>query len=97
MKPNIPSHLSPEVLESIKILFMAPDTLALYGIPYLMREDVGQEPRHLWEAGNTKGWVYLGYPGWFYGSTEDHALAEAFKAKHKNILPQNPYEWVILS
>ena len=36
--------------QSIRILFRAPDSCQLFGIPYEMRRDVGQAPRHLWEA-----------------------------------------------
>ena len=35
-------------LESIKVLFRAPDSLTLYGISYDMRE--GQAPGDLWRA-----------------------------------------------
>lgn len=35
-------------LALIRVLFRAPDTLCLYGIPYDMRE--GQQPSDLWQA-----------------------------------------------
>ena len=84
-------------LDTIVVLFMRPDTLTLYGIPYPMNREVGQEPRHLWNAGNTKGWIYLGEPGWF-GSMTPERIEEvkAFRAKYADQLPQNPYEWCYL-
>jgi len=84
-------------LSTIKILFRTPDDLSLYGIPYKMRPDIGQEPRHLWKAGQTKGWIWLGTPGW-YGSmsNDDVAAVKAFLAKHKGDVPGGPYEWTEL-
>lgn len=83
-------------LRSIKILFRAPDTMTLWGIPYRMRDDVGQEPRHLFKAGNTKNWVYLGGPGW-YGSMSrsDQRRVKAFlrPLERKGLVPDGPYEW----
>jgi hypothetical protein len=96
-------------LTRIRILFMAPDTLTLYGIPYDMRE--GQAPRDLWRAYHEfkepkpghygpkrvkLDWTYLGEPGWFNGSNEDHAEVLAFLAKHRGNVPQNPFEWTTL-
>ena len=67
-------------LQAIRVLFRAP-TLALYGIPYDMRE--GQSPGNLWRGrrrpivyGQTYGrteaapgpqedWIWLGSPGWY--------------------------------
>ena len=37
-----------EKLDSVVILWRQPDTLALWGIPYKMREDGGQQPYDLW-------------------------------------------------
>lgn len=37
-------------LDSIVALYRAPDTLTLWGIPYRMREDVGQQPGDLYRA-----------------------------------------------
>ena len=68
-------------LRSIRVLFRAPDTLALYGIPYDMRE--GQSPGDLWRGrrqpivydqtygrteaapGPREDWIWLGTPGWW--------------------------------
>lgn len=70
-----------ETLKNIKVLFRTPDSLALYGIPYNMREDCGQQPGDLWRAYrdyeppppghygskqiDISDWVWLGTPGWF--------------------------------
>jgi hypothetical protein len=37
-------------LDKIVVLWRQPDLLALWGIPYSMREGCGQTPKHLWEA-----------------------------------------------
>lgn len=39
-----------EKLDSIIILWRQPDLLSLWGIPYRMRSDVGQQPYDLWKA-----------------------------------------------
>ena len=84
-------------LSTIRVLFRAPDTLALYGLPYEMRRDIGQAPRHLWKAGQTKGWIWLGSPGWFGSMTAGRRReVEAFLSRHKDDIPGNPYEWVTL-
>lgn len=89
---------SVESLAGVKVVFMAPDTLTLYGIPYQMRADVGQSPRHLWDPvlGVRSEWVYLGEPGWFgHMSHEQVALAQRFIdwLRQHGALPGNPYEW----
>lgn len=85
-----------EQLDSILILFCAPDTCAIYGIPYEMRRDVGQEPRHLWKAGNTKGWIYLGGAGWYGAMTRESVdRVKAWLAEEEKFgnVPGYPYEW----
>lgn len=37
-------------LDKIVVLWRQPDLLALWGIPYAMRADCGQTPKHLWDA-----------------------------------------------
>lgn len=37
-------------LDKIVVLWRQPDLLALWGIPYAMREGCGQTPKHLWDA-----------------------------------------------
>lgn len=39
-------------LDKIVVLWRQPDLMALWGIPYAMREDCGQTPKHLWDARN---------------------------------------------
>lgn len=104
---NVPI-LTQEVLSTIKVLWRAPDHLALYGIPYELRP--GQSPRDLWRAyheweapkpghyGSKRisldDWVYLGNPGWFGTMTRPEIqLVEEFLAAHKQEVPGNPYEW----
>lgn len=95
-------------LKSIKIIFCAPDTLRLYGIPYDMRPGIGQEPRHLWKGRTipdtlkrAAGWggSVLSDPGpgpdWIYLDEEDPEV-KAFLAEHKDNLPGHAYEWVRL-
>lgn len=41
---------TPENLAQIRVLYRQPDTLALWGIPYDMRADVGQQPRDIERA-----------------------------------------------
>lgn len=78
-------------LDSIKVLWLQPDTLALWGIPYEMRADCGQQPYDLWKAhcdfveprpghyGSERikldDWVYLGSPGWWSGENLDDRAA----------------------
>ena len=90
-------------LDGIKILFRAPDTLALYGIPYKMRE--GQQPGDLWRAnrdphpyGHTgnrlKGWLWLGSPGWYgHMSDREQTMIDDFLRTLGDMVPGNPYEW----
>jgi len=70
-----------EKLASIQVLWRQPDTLTLWGIPYKMRSDVGQQPYDLWKARrdyvppkpgwygskqiDLSDWIYLGEPGWW--------------------------------
>lgn len=100
-------------LSSIKVLFMAPDTLTLWGIPYEMRP--GQQPGDLFRAHrdyvppkpghygskriDLSDWVYLGEPGWFGSmSAERRAEVEAFLASiPKDAKPHGPYEWTRLA
>lgn len=37
-------------LDGIVVLWRQPDLMALWGIPYSMREGCGQTPKHLWDA-----------------------------------------------
>lgn len=86
-------------LGSIRILFRAPDTLDLWGIPYLMRRDVGQAPRHLFRSevpGAGAGWIWLGSPGWYgHLSRDEQALVREYveAARGRDEIPGHPYEW----
>jgi hypothetical protein len=97
-------------LDSIKVLFRAPDTMGLYGIPYRMRE--GQQPGDLWRAhivhsdvyidGNMPrvglaDWLWLGSPGW-WGSMKkaDQKQVAAWLQELGPLVPGGPYEWVDL-
>ncbi len=42
--------LTKEKLDKIVVLWRQPDLMALWGIPYSMREECGQTPKHLWDA-----------------------------------------------
>lgn len=101
-----------ERFASIKVLYRAPQTMALWGIPYEMRP--GQQPRHLAEAGDSyvapppgyygskqvdlSDWVYLGSPGWYSGPGEEAHLAQAFlDSLDPNVIPRGPYEWLSLA
>ena len=41
---------TPKNLAAIRVLYRQADTLALWGVPYEMRADVGQNPRHIERA-----------------------------------------------
>lgn len=78
-------------LSSIKTIYRDAN-LALWGIPYRMRSEVGQQPRDLDRARNTKGWVYLGSPGWWGTiSREDQAAIKEWLAGID--VPGSWYEW----
>ena len=86
-------------LERIEILWCQPDTLSLWGIPYGMRPWEGtsraQQPRDLWEAGNVRGWIWLGAPHWWgsMSSLRRTAIEKFLSRFEKGSLPGNPYEW----
>lgn len=80
-------------LASIRVLWRQPDTMALYGIPYGMRTDVGQSPHHIREEFR-KGWIWLGSPGWFGSLTpSERAETEEFLTAHAAEIPEGPCEW----
>jgi hypothetical protein len=97
-----------EKLQTIKVLYRAPDTLALYGIPYEMRP--GQSPRDLQHARDSwtpakpghygskqvdlSDWIFLGYPGsrGTLSASEGEAIA-AYLAEHSGLIPGGPCEW----
>lgn len=78
-------------LDTIRVLYTAPETLSLYGIPYQMRP--GQAPRDI-GVGWRSDWIWLGSPGWFGSMTVDEiALVKAFLHRVAIDIPQNPHEW----
>ncbi len=78
-------------LAGIRVLYRAPDTLALYGIPYAMRREIGQEPRHL-VAGHRDSWTWLGSPGWWGNMARDEqALVRTYSLGDS--VPEGPHEW----
>jgi hypothetical protein len=96
-------------LSTIRILWRQPDTMTLWGVPYLMRE--GQQPGDIWRARQARGWarpadygsaqvsladwIYLGEPGWWgHMSTEDQDAAEAWLVGRE--VPGNPCEWCVV-
>ena len=76
---------------TIRVLWRQPGTLALWGISYEMRAEVGQSPYHLWRAReehrppppgtyaagpiDLSDWLYLGSPGWFGAHSTDDIAA----------------------
>ena len=96
-------------LDTIKVLFRAPDSLALYGIPYNMRP--GQAPGDIYHAYRAyipppygtygakcvdiSDWIWLGgSTGWWGSMTRDQqADVQAFLARQGDLVPENPNEW----
>lgn len=90
-KTTVKKNPSSIDLNSIKTIYRDAN-LALWGIPYKMRSEVGQQPRDLDRARNTKGWVYLGSPGWWGTiSREDQAAIKEWFAGID--VPGSWYEW----
>lgn len=77
--------ITKEKLQSIKVLFRAPNG-GLYGIPYEMRKDCGQQPRDIWRAHHEyepprpgwygskqvdiSDWIWLGWDGGYHGGLD---------------------------
>lgn len=91
----------PLPLDTIRVLYREPDTLALQGIPYEMRP--GQSPKDIKQAANsgklvgsrgTSDWIWLGTPGWWGDmGPKNRRAVEQFLERYKDFVPQNPYEW----
>lgn len=78
-------------LDKIVVLWRQPDTLALWGIPYAMRNECQQTPYDLWRAAheyrapstragqakrvNLSDWIWLGSPGWWGGLLPEERTA----------------------
>ncbi len=87
-----------ENLALIRVLFRAPDTLHLYGIPYEMRADVNQSPRDLWNAPHADrppryGWVALG----LCVGPQPEPIASWLATIPHDAIPMGPYEWTSLA
>lgn len=109
---NETSERKPLDLSKIRVLFRAPDTLDLWGVPYDMRP--GQSPRDLWQAPRPvrdAERARCGYKerrdgpreDWIYLGTpgghdrvEETEPVKSFLARHAADIPHNPYEWTTL-
>lgn len=81
-------------LETVVVLYRD-GNLQLWGVPYRMRESCGQAPRHLQQAGNTRGWIWLGAPGWYGAMIPlERGELDTFLVEHQLLFPSNPYEYV---
>lgn len=90
-------------LRTIRVLFRTPESLDLYGIPYIPQGS----PRDLYcrrrrdgnmeIVGPKSDWIWLGTPGWF-GNYNEKQIGEikAFLKLHHDTIPGNPYEWAVL-
>jgi hypothetical protein len=78
----------PARLASIKILYRRPDTMTLYGVPYLC------EPRLLFDRFSSD-WVYLGTESWYYGGKECKDLVDRWLAplRLRGTVPDSPGEY----
>lgn len=78
----------PARLASIKILYRRPDTMTLWGSPYLC------EPRLLFDRFSSD-WVYLGSESWYYGGKECKDLIARWLAplRSTGVVPDSPGEY----
>jgi hypothetical protein len=93
-------------LAGIRVLWRAPDTLTLWGLPYELRP--GQTPYDLFKASkiphpergfltSIADWVWLGQPGWWGHLDKPHQkMVEKFLEKHRDNIPRNPPEFCTL-
>lgn len=82
-------------LASIQVLYRAPHTMALYGLPYRMRE--GQSPRNILDRFRGD-WIWLGSPGWWGNLTKaEQEIVTEFLAIHADDIPDGPCEWSSLA
>ena len=89
--------------ERIVVLFRAADTMQLWGLPYRMRDEVSQSPRHLWNRpgyggeyrapGPLEDWIYLGSPGWWGHLNDEQQTAVKEFLSRVEWVPEGPYEW----
>lgn len=94
-------------LSGIRVLWRAPNTLDLWGLPYDLRP--GQTPYDLFKASKilhpTRGfltsiadWVWLGQPGWWghYDQNQQNAI-KVFLEKHAGIVPRNALDYGMIT
>jgi hypothetical protein len=89
-------------LSKIKVLYRSDYSLDLWGIPYQMRRDVGQQPRDILPK-YRDDWIWLGScgsygHGWSRLSDERIKEIESFlePLRKKGLVPGNPHEWTDL-
>lgn len=97
-------------LAGIRVLWRAPDTLTLWGLPYDLRP--GQTPYDLFKASqkphpthpergfltSIADWVWLGQPGWWgHLDKPSQEMVEKFLEKHRDNIPSNPPEYAYLT
>jgi hypothetical protein len=89
-------------LQTIKVLYRSDYSLDLWGIPYQMRRDIGQQPRDILPR-YRNDWIWLGScgsygHGWARLSDERIKEIESFLAplRERGLIPGNPHEWVDL-
>lgn len=97
-----------ERLKTVRVLWRQPDTLALWGVPYDMRE--GQSPYDLWKrevllrgsnvplpVWTLPDWIWLGSPGWWgpyvRGGSERTAIEAFLAGLPEGAIPNGPCEW----
>jgi hypothetical protein len=77
-------------LSGIKVLYRD-ENCQLWGIPYGMREDVGQGPKDI-DRKYRGAWIWLGGPGWWaHYSKEEQGQICTFLDSHD--VPGNFHEW----
>lgn len=89
-------------LSKIKVLYRSDYSLDLWGIPYQMRRDVGQQPKDILPKYRNE-WIWLGScgsygHGWSRLSDERVKEIESFlePLRKKGMVPGNPHEWIDL-
>lgn len=77
---------------TIKVLWKKPGIKPgeLWGIPELK----GETPQELFDRGETNGWLYFGYPGYWERLTpKTRKQIQDFLELHKDKIPGIPGEW----
>lgn len=76
------------MFDAIRILYRQDDSLALYGLPYLMRTGIGQQPQDINEL-RRGDWICLGAPG------RETPETLAWLASLADV-PEGPHEWCVV-